>query len=298
LRVAVIQGNVERDEGWQTTRRGEALGTYGALTREALKARPALVLWPETVVPGDLRNDPEVKARLAGLARAGGCHLLVGTPHVDDGMRVKNAAGLIGPEGGLMGWYEKVHLVPFGEYIPMRAWMPFLDRFPEVTDQSPGEEYHPVAAGTTKIGAMICFESAFPDISREFVRRGAGLLAVLTSDASFGRTAAAEHHAAKAIFRAIETRRWVLQAATTGISVAVDPGGRVRRRIELGVPGTFWIDLGVGGPTTPFVRFGDWVVFACLVALGIDRVRHFRTRRERPTEIGEDVPSAAPPASA
>jgi apolipoprotein N-acyltransferase len=150
-----------------------------------------------------------------------------------------------------------------------------------VTDQSPGEEYHPVAAGTTKIGAMICFESAFPAISREFVRRGAGILAVLTSDASFGRTAAAEHHAAKAVFRAIETRRWVLQAATTGISVAVDPVGRVRRRIELGVPGTFWVDLGVGGPTTPFVRFGDWVIVACGlgVAMGVLRVRLLARRR-------------------
>jgi apolipoprotein N-acyltransferase len=270
VRVAVVQGNIERDDGWPVERPGGVVGTYGELTRQALERRPALVVWPETVVPGDVQRDTSLLVALATLARQGNCHLLVGTPHADERGGLKNSAVLVGPEGRLAGSYDKVHLVPFGEYIPFRQWMPFLDRFPSVTDQTPGEGFRPLAAGPTRVGAMICFESAFPAISREMVRQGAGLLAVLTSDASFGRTSAAEHHAAKAIFRAIETRRWVIQAATTGISLAVDPRGRVRERIGLFRSGVLVADAVAGGPTTPYVRFGDWLVALCgLVAVGL-----------------------------
>jgi apolipoprotein N-acyltransferase len=129
---------------------------------------------------------------------------------------------------------------------------------------------------------MICFESAFPGIGRALVRDGAGLLAILTSDASYDRSSAAEHHARKAIFRAIETRRWTVQASTTGISLGVDPRGHVHERIGLFRPGVLLIDARLTTQTTPYVRFGDWLVAACVVLVGLWAQRR-RKGRGRPT---------------
>jgi apolipoprotein N-acyltransferase len=257
LRIALVQADND-------------FGGYLERTRQALGAKPDLVVWPETVMAGDPIRNPATLGVLAGLAREGRCALLAGTPHSDAQGRLKNAAVLVGPDGALAGAYEKVHLVPFGEFIPFRPWIPFLDRFPSVTDMAPGEAYRSLVYGTRgdhsampPVGTMICFESAFPEIGRALVRDGAGLLAVLTSDAAYDRTSAPAHHATKAIFRAIETRRPVLQAATTGLTFAVDSHGRVLGRLPMWRPGTLSVAVTPSGATTLYTRLGDWVIVAC-----------------------------------
>jgi apolipoprotein N-acyltransferase len=243
-------------------------GEYLALTRQAFGERPDLVVWPETVVPGDPVENPAIRNVLAELAREGDMVLLAGAPHEDAEGRLKNAAVLVGPSGERTSAYSKVHLVPFGEYIPFRPWVPFLDRFPSVTDMHPGAEYHALGAEAGRIprlGTMICFESAFPEIGRAFVRDGAGLLVVLTSDASYDRTSAPEHHARMAIFRAVETRRAVLQAATTGATFAVDARGRALGRLPMHRPGVLTLTVTPGTATTLYTRLGNWVMVGCAV---------------------------------
>lgn len=259
LRIALVQAD---HDFWE----------YLALTRRQVAAsRPDLVIWSETVVAGDAVADPAIQNTLGELAREARFALLAGTPHEDADGRLKNAAVLIGPNGKLAGAYEKVHLVPFGEYIPFRPFIPFLNRFPSVTDMSPGERYHAMGgarSGTPRVGVMICFESAFPEIGRALARDGAGLLAVLTSDAAFDRTSAPEHHARKAIFRAIETRRPVLQAAATGVTLAVDARGQSLGRLPMHRPGVLSVAVTPMRVVTLYTRLGDWVIAVCaLVAV-------------------------------
>jgi len=265
VRAAVVQGNVNQDADQDVAYNERVWRTYRAMTSAAAEKGADLVVWPETVVPGCLGRDPFIQRRLSALAAVLGAHLLVGAWDEDDGGRVYNSAFLIGPGSGVLGRYWKVHLVPFGEYVPARKYMPFL-RYYRVTayDTSPGPGYNVMEVGDYKLGTAICFESIFPHISRQLTLSGANLLCVITNDAWFGQTSAAEQHMAKSVFRAVENDRYVIRGAATGISCIIDPRGRILARSGLFRRALLVHDVRTESDTTFYTRHGDWLVYACL----------------------------------
>ncbi len=233
LPVAAIQGNIPQDQKWVPAYQEATVREYVALSEEALARQPeSLVVWPETALPFYPLENP-LFLRLTDLTRAHRACLLTGAPHrepdPDHGtLRYYNSSFLLGPDGLVIGQYHKQHLVPFGEYIPLRQILPFFAPIVETLgDFSPGPSRAPLICGQARLGVLICFESIFPRLARESTAAGANLLANLTNDAWFGRSTAPWQHLSMGVFRAVENRRTLIRAANTGISGFVLPTGTI-----------------------------------------------------------------------
>jgi len=256
IQAAVIQGSATgplraEQVNVPVTAREErkTLDIYQGLTATAARQQPALVVWPESVLPEPPEDQPWIAAAVSQAARSSGAWLLAGGPYTgafplppgwsakrgwgnarlsDERGRTFNSAYLYSPTGNLTARYDKVQLVPFGEYVPGRNWLPFLKRY-HIRDQdfAAGAVHRVLQAGTIAVGPMICFESTFPTISWQFSRRRAQVLVIITNDAWFGHTAAAAQHQQIAVLRAVETGRWVLRGASAGISSIISPTGKV-----------------------------------------------------------------------
>lgn len=295
LRVGLAQGNVAQDEKWDAGRVEAIRERYLDLTARAAADGADVVVWPESAWPDPWGLERSVVGveDLRALARTSGTSVLVGTVRVieeQEGVQVANAAVLLGADGRLAGAYEKVQLVPFGEYLPFRRWLTFLGPLVQaVGELRAGDADQPLladpVAGLPPVGLSICYEIIFPSIAREHVRAGAELLATITNDAWYGRSSAPWQHFLMARMRAVENRRWLLRAANTGISGIIDPAGRVTARSEL-----FEEALVSGGVRprtglTPYARFGDAFAWACLFvgALAVARGAALGVRGERPS---------------
>jgi apolipoprotein N-acyltransferase len=264
--TSIVQGNIRQDIKFDEAYKEHILRTYSDLT--LAHSRPSdLVIWPETAMPFVFLQDGAsvaVRALPAALSN----YLLLGTISRDGRGRYYNTAYVIGKGGEISGSYSKNHLVPFGEYTPLAAYFPFLQDISVATgDFFPGPSHDPVATGIGKIGVLICYEGIFPSITSDTVRRGAEVLVNITNDAWFGRTSAPYQHFACYIFRAVETDRYLLRAANTGISAIIDPRGREAGRTALFkeevLRGTFAPRQG----QTIYVRYGDYFVFLAFLLL-------------------------------
>jgi apolipoprotein N-acyltransferase len=298
IRAAVIQGNehgpLTADQVNSPPTAAEqqrTLDIYQALTQEAAARRPVLVVWPESVLASPPEIDPKVAGRLSGIARGNSTWLLAGGPYVDETGRLANSAYLYAPSGNLLSRYDKVQLVPFGEYVPARKHLPFIGRYHvRAQDFVAGTSHRVLQAGTIGIGPMICFESTFPQIGWELAGKGAQVLVVITNDSWFGHTAAAAQHEQMAVLRAVETDRWVLRAASTGISAIIAPDGQVVRKAGLYQRAELSAEIALVSRRAPSVRWGPlfaWVmmglsvvyVVAPLFARGKAKSRPSPTRR-------------------
>lgn len=232
LRVALLQGNVSgegRDEPISREKLEQTVRTYLQMTDEAAQSKPDVIFWPETAVPDYLLQNESVLRRIQATAARLRVNLVVGASHEDEEGRLYNSAFLFDREGRLAGRYDKVHLVPYGEYTPLRRQLAFLYRYFPVRaiDYTSGRGFVPLRTDAGSIGVAICFESAFPRISRTLRAAGADVLAITTNDAWFGYRAATWEHYQMAAYRAVENGSYVLRTATTGFSAIVDPRGRV-----------------------------------------------------------------------
>jgi apolipoprotein N-acyltransferase len=278
LTVALIQGNIPQDVKWDAAFVLGSLQRYLALTAEATKKKPDLIVWPEAATTFFFQDEPRLAARIfkaADAARApiffGGSAYRVEAEGGRRRARYFNSAYLVAPGGRLLGRYDKIHLVPFGEYVPFRRYLPFLPRVATGIageDFTPGDGQELLRVGGRKLGALICYEAIFPALSRRLERRGAQLLINITNDAWFGRSGAPGQHLEAAVFRAVEGRIGIARAANTGISALIQPTGEVTLRTAL-----FKI-VEVTGPLTPrvlttfYTRHGDVFAWAC-VGLGV-----------------------------
>ena len=282
LRVAALQGDVRQDEKWNPLRSDAILETYLSQTRRAVAAGAGLVVWPESATPFALDRDPRGEA-VRAVARETGAHLLVGTTQVERDPRTRyyNAAYLIEPaEGATAGVYRKQHLVPFGEYVPLRWALFFVAPLVEtVADFSAGTEPRTLPVDGSPVGTAICYEIIYPGLVRELVLHGSQLLATVTNDAWYGRSAAPHQHFQQATMRAIEQGRFLVRAANTGVSGVLDPYGRVLARSELFEPAVLVEDVRLLDGLTIYGRFGDAPAYAgvaiAVVALGCGRRRRF-----------------------
>lgn len=276
ITVGIAQGNLEQSIKWDPAFQEATLSRYEAQTRELVeRAGAALVLWPETAVPFFFQKEGPLRDSLLELASRLRVELLFGSPAFGsvEGRRVfYNRAYLVGPDGRVLGSYDKMHLVPFGEYVPLQRLLPFVrEMVTAIGDFSPGKDPRPMVSSTgARLGVSICFESIFPEISRAEAGQGADLLANLTNDAWFGQSAAPHQHLSMLSMRAVETRRWIVRAANTGISAVIDACGRVVSRTPLFE--TTWIVDRVPrlGVDSFYTVHGDLFAWACsLWTLGL-----------------------------
>ncbi len=265
MRVAAIQGSFDQSLKWDPAYRKATMERYSLLTTRARKefADLKLAVWPETAMPFYFQEEGPSRKYVLDLAAGLHVAILLGSPsYYYDSRGVvhyRNSAFLVGPDGSLRGRYDKMHLVPFGEYMPwggLTAWA--RDFLPTAGDFSAGTSARPLESGPFRIGVMICFESIFPEIARQEVLAGANILAVITNDAWFGRTAAPVQHADMAVFRAVETRRWVVRAANTGISRIISPAGEIQAETSLFQPCFITRLAGLNAGITPYCRYGPY----------------------------------------
>lgn len=260
LRIALIQGNIFQDEKWQDP--AFSLGPYSKLTREAVKEKPDLILWPETAMPCFLTLEWGCRKEVEDIARSSKTYLLTGAV---DGEALAgkstayyNAGFLFAPDGAIAGRYHKRHLVPFGESIPFKESLPFLRniQFGEA-EWAVGRIASPLLLPRASLALFICFESIFPDEVRRVVRAGPRLLVNITNDSWFGRSGAAEQHAQMVVFRAIENRTAIARCANSGISMFVDPLGRTRQATRLFERAVAIGDVPLRQTTTFYTLHGD-----------------------------------------
>jgi apolipoprotein N-acyltransferase len=231
IRVAVVQGNIDQAQKWDP--RFQVLTTvkYRRLSLESPAKDADLIIWPETATPFYFLDNPVLTDMVLEGIKTTRAHFIIGSPSYAQGkgrLIYHNSAYLVSPQGKSQGKYDKVHLVPFGEYVPMKRFLPFIDKLvAQVGDFKPGLEGHTLTWDGHQVGMLICYESIFPELARASVRNGADLLVNITNDAWFGRTGAAFQHFSMAVFRAVENRRCLARAANTGISGFIDAGGRI-----------------------------------------------------------------------
>jgi apolipoprotein N-acyltransferase len=265
VEVAVIQPSIEQTIKWDPARHAQILDIYEELTREAARARPAVVLWPETATTIFLRGDPVLLERLRRLSEEIGTPVLVGSIDRREEPRTQflNSAFLLTGQG-IRAKYDKIHLVPFGEYVPLagllgwvKGWAEFISEFgtgdTETVFPLPGAPF----------GTVICYEVIFPELFRGFVVRGAAFMANITNDAWFGETSGPWQHLGTLPLRAVEHRVAIARAANTGVSAFVEPTGRIGPILPLLERGVLHRRLPLRDRATLYTRLGDWLVYAC-----------------------------------
>ena len=286
IEVAAIQANVPQDRKWRRSEEEAIVGDLLAMSGRAADSGATLVVWPESSSPLSFRRPVEAARpdggvdhrvepradyleRVAALARERRLTLIAGSVDyrfADGAWRATNSAFVVGPDGALGPAYDKMHLVPFGEYVPLGRVLFFVDRMVEgaIADFIAGRSDAPLPTPQGAAGTFICYEAVFPGLVRR-IAGDADFLVNLTNDAWFGRSGAAAQHLAMASVRAVENRKWLLRAANTGISAVVDPAGRVRATLPLDTQGVLRGRLAASRQRSPFARTGDVAGNACAI---------------------------------
>ena len=254
---------------WMQIHAGE-MDQLEKISIDAGQRNPGIVVWPEVPAPFSLQ-DAEFHARAVSIARGAGHGFLVGVidfKSLGNGHSAPtNSAALLGPDGALDFIYDKIHLVPFSEYVPWRNWFFFArDLTGLIGDFQAGTQYKVGQISGGSFSVYICYEAIFPNEVRRFALAGAQLLINISDDGWFGGSGAPAQHLAMARVRAVENRRWLLRDTNTGVTVSVDPYGRIAARLapdtrgQLNAPYAFRSDL------TPYARWGDWLAWLCVLA--------------------------------
>lgn len=271
--IAAIQVDVRRAASQDPVQEDRAVTMMNARLHETLRTDPPdLAIWGEGALDPGSMTDPVTLAGVEDAIASVGAPTLAGAVTVDPGGDQRTEVLVFDGRGRIVDRYAKVHLVPFGEYVPWRRsldWISAIDQIP--VDRVPGERIHTLRApGLPPFGAPICYENSFPELERTFVRRGASFLVLTTNNASYDMTAASRQHLLMTRLRAVETGRWIAHAAVSGISAVVDPWGRVVAERGLFVPGITRATMQASGRETLYVRLGDWVPLLSLVlVLGV-----------------------------
>jgi apolipoprotein N-acyltransferase len=282
LTVGLVQANVDQSLKWDAAYRHETLARYARLTNAAADGAN-LIIWPEAATPFLFEQEAEYRAEVEALVRRQKVPLLFGSPalryYANGKPYLLNSAYLFSADGQILGRYDKRHLVPFGEYIPLKSVLFFLDKLvegigdfeagtiPTVLSLPPGSS----APGpmTLRFGVVICFEVIFPDLVREFVRDGAEFMVTITNDAWFGASAAPYQHFGMVVLRAVENHVAFARAANTGISGFIDPYGRVLAASPIFAEQTMIGHIPARNMPTFYSRYGDVFAYGCVIITGL-----------------------------
>lgn len=267
-KVTIVQGNIDQAIKWDPAFQKSSTMKYIHLSSLSKDLKPDLVVWPETATPFYfMRNTELSKLVLTGIHEIG-ADFLIGSPAFtpkNNKIEYYNSAFLVDAAGNVNGRYDKTHLVPFGEYVPMKKWLPFVHKMVEsVGDFDIGEKGRTIRWQKSRIGIQICYEVIFPALSRAMVQNHASLLVNLTNDAWYGRSSAPYQHFSMSVFRAVENRRSLVRAANTGISGFIDPTGNVIENTQIFKDAVITQKVPFLQVETLYSRFGDVFAMTCL----------------------------------
>ena len=249
---------------------GPEMDQLEAISIGAAQKVPGIVVWPEVPAPFSLQ-DGNFQARALRIARGAGGGFLVGVidwkPLAGGGIGANNSAALLGPNGALDFMYDKIHLVPFSEYVPWRNFFFFArDLTGLIGDFQHGTQYKVGKISGGPFSVFICYEAIFPNEVRRFTLAGAQLFVNISDDGWFGGSGAPGQHLAMARVRAVENRRWLLRDTNDGITVSVDPYGRIVARLPANIRGELDAPYAFRADLTPYARWGDWLPWLCVLA--------------------------------
>jgi apolipoprotein N-acyltransferase len=284
IRAAVIQGNIEQDKKWDPAYQNAVINTYQELSLAASQDNPHIIVWPETSVPFYFGKDRAFTENLVSFQKQLNSYLLFGSVLAKEQksevrsqksekkdffkqtISYTNSAVLLDKNGNVSYIYDKIHLVPFGEYVPLRKLLFFIDKLVVgVGDYIPGDSYIKAVTPFGSFGTLICYEIVFPGLVRKFYVRGGDFIITITNDAWFGKTHGPYQHFSMAVFRAIENRKPVIRAANTGISGFIDSSGRILGTTKL-FDRTFLIkDIKTDRTLTLYTKYGDIFSYLCIV---------------------------------
>jgi len=275
--VLVVQPNVDTEEEWTPASQAQAEQHLQVIS-DALDAR--LVVWPELPAPFYYYDDPVFREEAQLIARKHGYFLFGTVAHTPKGQPL-NSAVLLGPQGDVVGRYDKVNLVPFGEFVP--PLFSFVNRVTqEAGDFAPGHEIKVLPQPPNELGVFICYESAFPDFVRQFARNGATVFFNLSNDGYFGHSAAREQHLLLVRMRAVENRRFIVRSTNDGITASIDPAGRIVRKLPLYKEVAALLPFDSVRSTTPYTQHGDWFAWTCLlIGVGLSLQTQLASRVRR-----------------
>jgi apolipoprotein N-acyltransferase len=233
---------------------------------------PDLIAWPESPAPF-YTGDPLFRSALSKVATSARTWVVAGSIGVENAKlspqqstQIFNSAVLVSPSGEFTSRYDKVHLVPFGEYVPFKEWLSFAGGLTkEVGDFSRGQSRKPLPAGDEKLGVFICYESIFPDEVRQFAKNGAQVFVNISNDGWYGDSGAYAQHLEQARMRAVENARWLLRTTNTGVTAAIDPDGRLAQSAPRKVRTVLQASYALNDATTFYTRHGDWLAYLCAI---------------------------------
>lgn len=276
-RIGLIQGNIPQDMKWNEAQRQYTLGRYEALTRQAAEQGAEVIIWPESSAPFIFEIEQDSQRRIRELAASLHRHLLFGSPAIarrgttpGEPIKLLNSAYLLNPDGSTQARYDKLHLVPFGEYVPLAPLLGFVDKLVAgIGDFVPGSGPVIMEAAGRPFGVAICFEIIFPELVRLFPQFGAQVIATITNDAWFGRTGAPMQHFSMAVFRAVEHHRPVVRAANTGISGFISATGAIGQTSDLYVEAALVDTVALSPVRAFYTRAGDIFAVGCGILVAI-----------------------------
>jgi apolipoprotein N-acyltransferase len=274
----LVQPNIPMDEAvvaqWAPWRDPTRLNnlvdlSIASVRREGDSRSTPLIIWPENPAPFYFERDPIFRAAVERMAREAQAYVVVGSVNYADaeGSKPKNSAMVLDPEGRVVLAYDKIHLVPFGEYVPAWALPSLVGKITyEAGNFVPGTSYRPAPTRDGGLGLFICYEAIFPQLVRHMVPEGPGVLVNISNDAWFGDTAAAFQHLEMARLRAIENRRYLLRATNDGITTVIDPYGRIRTRLPRHEQAVLVGRFDYLTERTFYTTYGDVFAWLCVAA--------------------------------
>ena len=280
IKVSVVQGNIGQEKKWEPKYANSIMQTYGDLTREASRDQPDLIVWPEAATPRAITMDVRLYGQVRDIAAKAETDLLLGSTHQDkireraqSLIKYANSAFLICHDGKEKDQkYDKIRLLPFGEYLPFKEIVPWsYIGIPDPGSYTSGQEFTLFECPGYRFGVTICWETIFPNFVRGFVNRGAQFLVNITNEAWFGKSAAPYQFLSMNVFRAVENRVYVVRCANTGISCFIDPCGRVVGRVrdqegeDIFVQGVLTETILAMDSKTIYTQFGDWFAWLCIL---------------------------------
>lgn len=271
MNVLLVQGNIDQSIKWNRDFQFDTIKIYEYLSLRHLPGDNSLIVWPETALPFRFQDFSYLRQRIINLSRETNSWMVFGSisssprQGTDDHF---NSAYLLSPSGEVTGRYDKVHLVPYGEYVPLRNVLPFVKGFTAgIGDFASGRAFHPLTMEDQKIGVLICYEGILPRAVRDYKNRSARLLVNITNDAWFGKTSAPYQHFSMTVFRAVETRLFLIRAANTGVSGIVDPAGKVIAATNIFTRDAVAGHIKFVDTPTLYSRYGDFIVVFSFVLL-------------------------------
>jgi apolipoprotein N-acyltransferase len=278
MTISLVQGNIKQNLKWSADFKTRTVEKYIHLSDAVTKRTPDLVIWPETALPFYYGHDRPLSKKVDQCVRSSQTNFLIGSPAVkSEGKEIKfyNRAYMLNRFSIVTGTYDKHHLVPFGEYVPLGDYLTFLGKITaQAGNFSTGDNsFTPLEFNdhtlkvTHKTGVLICFEILFPSIASKFVKNGADILTSITNDAWFGDTSAAQQHFSIAVFRAVESRRTVARAANTGISGFIDPKGEILETTALFTDQTLTRQVPALNRISFYTQYGDIFAISSIVAI-------------------------------